>query len=55
MSVAYHDVPSAGIPHATMNTRIAKQVGASFGVAIVAVALQSQLAHGATSAVQGAF
>ncbi len=55
MSVAYQDVPSAGIPHATMNTRIAQQVGASFGVAIVAVALQSQLADGATSAFQGAF
>ena len=55
MSVAYQDVPSAGVPHATMNTRIAQQVGASFGVAIVAVALQSQLAHGATSAFQDAF
>ena len=55
MSVAYQDVPSAGIPHATMNTRIAQQVGASFGVAIVAVALQSLLAQGATSAFQGAF
>jgi EmrB/QacA subfamily drug resistance transporter len=55
MSVAYQDVPSAGIPHATMNTRIAQQVGASFGTAVVAVALQSQLAHGATSAFQGAF
>jgi EmrB/QacA subfamily drug resistance transporter len=55
MSVAYQDVPSAGIPHATMNTRIAQQVGASFGTAIVAVALQSQLAHGATSAFRGAF
>jgi EmrB/QacA subfamily drug resistance transporter len=55
MSVAYQDVPSTGIPHATMNTRIAQQVGASFGTAIVAVALQSQLAHGATSAFQGGF
>src|SRR5271170_7832072 len=55
MSVAYQDVPSAGIPHATMNTRIAQQVGASFGIAIVAVALQSLLAHGASSAFQGAF
>jgi MFS family permease len=54
MSVAYRDVPAAGIPHATMNTRISQQVGASFGTAIVAVALQSQLAHGATSAFQGA-
>jgi EmrB/QacA subfamily drug resistance transporter len=55
MSVAYQDVPPAGIPHATMNTRIAQQVGASFGTAIVAVALQSLLTHGATSAFQGAF
>jgi EmrB/QacA subfamily drug resistance transporter len=55
MSVAYQDVPSAGIPHATMNTRIAQQVGASFGIAIVAVALQSLLAHGAASAFHGAF
>jgi len=38
-----------------MTTRITQQVGASFGTAIVAVALQSQLAHGATSAFQGAF
>jgi EmrB/QacA subfamily drug resistance transporter len=55
MSVAYRDVAPAGIPHATMNTRIAQQVGASFGTAIVAVALQSLLTHGATSAFQGAF
>jgi len=55
MSVAYQDIQPTGIPHATMNTRIAQQVGASFGTAIVAVALQSLLAHGATSAFQGAF
>ena len=55
MSVAYRDIRPTGIPHATMNTRIAQQVGASFGTAIVAVALQSQLAHGATSAFQSAF
>jgi EmrB/QacA subfamily drug resistance transporter len=55
ISVAYQDVPSAGIPHATMNTRISQQVGASFGTAIVAVALQSLLAHGDTSAFRGAF
>jgi EmrB/QacA subfamily drug resistance transporter len=55
MSVAYQDIPSASIPHATMNTRIAQQVGASFGTAVVAVALQSLLARGATSAFQGAF
>ncbi|QKG19842.1 MDR family MFS transporter [Actinomadura verrucosospora] len=55
MSVAYQDIPPAGIPHATMNTRIAQQVGASFGTAIVAVALQTLLAGGATGAFQGAF
>jgi EmrB/QacA subfamily drug resistance transporter len=55
LSVAYTDVPAAGIPHATMNTRIAQQVGASFGTAVVAVALQSLLTHGATGAFQGAF
>jgi EmrB/QacA subfamily drug resistance transporter len=55
MSVAYRDVSPAGIPHATMTTRITQQVGASFGTAIVAVALQSLLAHGAVSAFQGGF
>jgi EmrB/QacA subfamily drug resistance transporter len=55
MSVAYQDIPRAAIPHATMNTRIAQQVGTSFGIAIVAVVLQSLLGHGATRAFQGAF
>jgi MFS family permease len=55
MSVAYRDVPRAGIPHATMNTRIAQQVGTSFGIAIVAVVLQSLLARGAAGAFQSAF
>jgi EmrB/QacA subfamily drug resistance transporter len=55
LSVAYQDIPPAGIPHATMNTRIAQQVGTSFGIAIAAVALQSRLANGAASAFQGAF
>ena len=55
MSVAYQDIQPTGIAHATMNMRIAQQEGASFGSAIVAVGLQSQLAHGATSAFQGAF
>jgi hypothetical protein len=36
-------------------TRITQQVGASFGTAVVAVAPQSLLAHGAASAFQGAF
>jgi MFS family permease len=55
MSVAYYDVGPADFPHATMNTRIAQQVGASFGVAIVAVVLQSLLAHGVVSAFHTAF
>jgi EmrB/QacA subfamily drug resistance transporter len=55
ISVAYRDVPPAGIPDATMNTRIAQQLGTSFGIAIVAVALQSLLVHGASAAFQGAF
>jgi EmrB/QacA subfamily drug resistance transporter len=55
LSVAYNDIESADIPHATMNTRIAQQVGASFGVAIVAVVLQSLLAHGAVGAFHTAF
>ncbi|GAA4239692.1 MDR family MFS transporter [Actinomadura meridiana] len=55
MSVAYQDTRPADIPHATMNTRIAQQVGASFGTAIVAVALQTLLDHGTTNAFQGAF
>lgn len=55
MSGAYQEIQPTGIPHATMNTRITQQVGASFGTAIVAVALQSLLDHGATGAFQGAF
>ncbi len=55
MSVAYQGISPASIPHATMNTRITQQVGTSFGIAIVAVVLQSQLVHGATVAFHGAF
>ena len=55
ISVAYQAVPPAGISDATLNTRIAQQVGTSFGIALVAVALQSLLAHGAASAFHGAF
>jgi EmrB/QacA subfamily drug resistance transporter len=55
ISVAYQDIPLADIPHATMNTRIAQQMGAAFGTAIVAVALQSLLAHGASNAFHSAF
>lgn len=55
MSVAYQDIRRSAIAHASMNTRIAQQVGASFGTAIVAVVLQTLLAHGATGAFRNAF
>jgi hypothetical protein len=55
LSVAYTDIGPADIQHATMNTRIAQQVGASFGVAIVAVVLQSLLGHGEVGAFHTAF
>jgi EmrB/QacA subfamily drug resistance transporter len=55
MSVAYQDTEPAQIQHASMNTRIVQQVGASFGTAIVAVVLQSLLDSGAASAFQTAF
>ncbi|HEX5403992.1 MAG TPA: hypothetical protein VFX16_17030 [Pseudonocardiaceae bacterium] len=53
VSVAYPDIEPTGIPHVTMNTRIAQQVGASFGTAIVAAALRALLDRGATGAFQG--
>lgn len=55
MMVAYDDLAPAQVPHATMITRISQQVGASFGIAIVAVALQTLVRSGATSGFQGAF
>jgi EmrB/QacA subfamily drug resistance transporter len=55
MSMAYQDIRPADVQHATMNTRIIQQVGASFGTAIVAVVLQSLLAEGAVGAFHGAF
>jgi EmrB/QacA subfamily drug resistance transporter len=55
LSVAYRDIEPSAVQHATMNTRIAQQVGASFGTAIVAVALQSLLSQGAAGAFHGAF
>ena len=55
MSVAYRDIEPAGIQHATMNTRIVQQVGASFGTAIVAVVLASLLGDGVAGAFHTAF
>ncbi|MCW4456918.1 DHA2 family efflux MFS transporter permease subunit [Microbacterium sp. MPKO10] len=44
MMVAYSDVAHDEMPHATMLTRITQQIGASLGVAIVAVVLQTSAA-----------
>jgi hypothetical protein len=55
MMVAYDDLTPAQVPHATMITRISQQVGASFGIAIVAVALQTLARSGAAPGFQGAF
>jgi hypothetical protein len=38
-----------------MTTRITQQVGASFGIAIAAVTLQTQLSHGVVGAFHQAF
>jgi EmrB/QacA subfamily drug resistance transporter len=48
MTVAYVDIDEADLPDASMITRIAQQVGGSFGVAIAAVVLQSAVASGHT-------
>lgn len=55
LMVAYADVDREQMPHATMMTRITQQVGASVGVAIVAVVLQASLAAGGTGAFRVSF
>lgn len=51
MAAAYQGMPPALIPHASSTTRILQQVGGSFGTALLAVILQSQIAdHAATAA-----
>ncbi|AGL14822.1 MDR family MFS transporter [Actinoplanes sp. N902-109] len=52
MSVAYQGLERAEVPHASIITRIAQQVGGSFGVAVSAVILQHALT---TGSVAGAF
>lgn len=44
MTGAYRDLTPAQVPHASTATRIAQQLGASFGTALLAVILASQLA-----------
>jgi EmrB/QacA subfamily drug resistance transporter len=55
MMVAYVDLQSPQMPHASMITRISQQVGASLGIAIVAVVLQTTIGSGAVSGFQAAF
>jgi EmrB/QacA subfamily drug resistance transporter len=55
LTVAYRDIAPPEIPHATMTTRITQQVGASFGIAIAAVTLQTQLSHDVVGAFHQAF
>ncbi|MFI9161989.1 DHA2 family efflux MFS transporter permease subunit [Kitasatospora aureofaciens] len=45
MAAAFQGMQPALIPHASSATRILQQVGGSFGTALLAVVLQSQLAH----------
>jgi hypothetical protein len=46
MSAAYVGLAHADVPHASIITRVAQQLGGSFGVALLAVILQ----HGAAGA-----
>lgn len=55
LMVAYVEVGREEMPHATMLTRITQQVGASVGVAIVAVVLQAFLDRGAADAFRISF
>lgn len=45
MTLAYQDLGPEDVAHASMNTRIMQQFGASFGTAIVAVVLQFVALH----------
>ncbi|MFT4124331.1 MAG: hypothetical protein QM635_10915 [Microbacteriaceae bacterium] len=56
MMVAYRDLAPVDVPQAAMLTRITQQIGASFGVAVVAVALHSLATGGdLLTAFRGAF
>jgi EmrB/QacA subfamily drug resistance transporter len=50
MAGAYRDLEQHAIPRATSAVRIFQQLGGSFGVAVLAVVLQQQLAHRVASA-----
>jgi len=53
MAAAYVGLAHDEIPHASILTRVAQQLGGSFGIAIIAVVLQTHVAH-ATSAADAA-
>lgn len=55
MMVAYADLEHDQMPHATMVTRIVQQIGASVGVAIVAVVLQVSAVSGLANGFRTAF
>ncbi len=55
MMVAYADVQHDEMPHATMLTRITQQVGASLGVAVIAVVLENAVAGDVVTGFQTAF
>ncbi|WP_167132680.1 DHA2 family efflux MFS transporter permease subunit [Paramicrobacterium chengjingii] len=55
MMVAYADVEHEEMAHATMVTRIVQQIGASLGIAVVAVVLQNSAATDVTAGYQTAF
>jgi len=46
MTVAYVDIPRTDMPHASAITRIVQQLGGAFGTALIAVALQGEIAAG---------
>lgn len=54
MLAAYLDIPASAVANATIITRVAQQVGASFGTAVVAVVLEASLRTGGVDG-SGAF
>jgi EmrB/QacA subfamily drug resistance transporter len=53
MATAYIGLTPGQVPHASTATRIAQQVGGSFGTAIIAMILQTQLAAHASAGIAG--
>jgi EmrB/QacA subfamily drug resistance transporter len=55
MSLAYVGLERNEVPHASIITRIASQIGGAFGVAVLAVILALSVAGGLTAGFQAAF